>query len=176
MANLYVEDLTAKPGFPPRKHDFLGDDGGVISYEFKPSEKKEMATHEAAKFLKHDHFLVTDKDGFQIKPIPKDRGEKEARPTLGGDEIVARYDELTIDALITRVNAMPGGGQAGKAWGKKKLIEFLKDKRESGVKPAAPEASIEDKIFSDGEDDTIGDEMSPEELAELLPGDAPEAA
>lgn len=169
--NLFVLDTTAKPPCPTRTHEFLQADGTLKAYTFKQGESLELPAAEAAKFLKHPHFIVTDADGKVIKPLPKEAGQGVAAPALGEDEVIARYDELTADALVLRVNALPGGGSAKPAWKKDKLIATLKEARAQAAnaeKPRTAKDAGADGAPIDGEEDLTGGEMGDDELDALF--------
>lgn len=165
MANLFVQDTTARANQAPRVHEFLRDDGSDERdvYSFVHGEKKQMPAAEAAKFLKHDHFVVTDEKGFVIKPLPKERGG-ETKLTLSDDEVIAHWDELQISALVKRANAITGGASANNGWGKAKLIKFLKSARAE----AEEEASKTDGSGTDADDAGDAEDMSEDEVKALF--------
>jgi hypothetical protein len=137
MAKLFVEDSNAYPPYSPRIHDVLMDDGSVVPTKFEHGQKVEMDEAIAAKFLKDPAFIVTNADGKRIKPLTQNDGTA----VLDEEEVVATYDELSLDALVVRANATMGGEKITRSKGKAKVIEFLKEVR--GVEEAKAKTAAE---------------------------------
>lgn len=165
----YVVDTTAQPDTiqngvvisGARTHEQFVD-GRIKPFVFKAGEPVAMSPATAIKFLRHDAFIRTDKDGNQIEyqrapKQPEDLGAGE-RLVLKDNETVARYDELSTVALQQRAAELPGGEQFSGANGKPDraaMIAFIVQARtalrkansSSDARPDefVPEAEIEDE-------------------------------
>lgn len=69
-----------------------------------------------------DGFTVFNENGLEMRQQVKADGERGV--FLAYDQTVASYEELTHDALVARVNGLPGGN-AKKSTPKPDLISFL---------------------------------------------------
>lgn len=118
---------NAAPGTKalPRVHEHLFDDG-VRSYEFYFGKRLEMTEAEARKFVMHESFHVFNTDGDRVLPtITVFRGFGDTTEKLADNECVARFDELTIEALHERAAPLPGGEHINRKTGKAGIIAFL---------------------------------------------------
>lgn len=135
----FVVDPTAIHDSVPRVHELILD-GKKVSFKFEPGKPLEMDIAAAVKFHSKG-FVLTDADG---KPLdqsrrPKQPDELEAgeKLVLSADEVVARYDELNMRALLTRVLELPGGekfAQSEKKPQAAELIDFIKKTRAAMAK------------------------------------------
>ena len=167
VTQLEVTDTNCTPAYPTRIHDILYE-GRVKQVKFELGEAQTLPLDIALKFLKDESFLVVDPEtGKKYDPTPKQPDE--VGPTafqLGADEIVAKYDELSQEALFLRVKQMPGTESIRKNAAKDKLIAILAAGRldEQSDNPAADDL---DRLPADG---SIAP-MSQADLAELIPDD-----
>lgn len=157
-AKMYVMDLTALPGHPPREHEMVVD-GITRPFKFHAGKPLELPTEIAVKFLKHSTtFKLTDKLGNvqEWRGAPKQPEDLQAgeRLRLGPDETVARYAELTDDALFVRVCQMPGGEAVARSSDRAAIITFIMDataarKKANSVSEADPDSFIPEPEFED---------------------------
>lgn len=134
---LFVLDTTAMPDtIGPDGKTITGKrvheqiiDGRVQSVTFEHGVAKELSEVVARKFLKHEAFLLTDKDGnpvaFTRRPKqPEELGAGE-QIKLNDDETIARYDELSNNALLARVLEMPGGEKFAENPSRQAMIAYI---------------------------------------------------
>jgi hypothetical protein len=113
-AEAYVLDTTATALNPVRNHEQVMD-GAIKVFTFHHGKPLPMSWPAAIRFLRHEAFKLTDKDGnlreYQHRPKQPDELGAGERFKLGEDEVVARYGELSIKALYARTLELPGGEQ-----------------------------------------------------------------
>lgn len=135
---LFVLDTTAQPDstdsqgktLPGARHHQMPVDGILKTFIFEHGKPLEMPRAIALKFLKHDGWKLTDKDGNlkTFRRPPKQPHELQAGEQLvvANDETVARYDELSTNALQHRVLEMVGGEKfAGSSPNRDAMIDFI---------------------------------------------------
>lgn len=129
-----VKDTTCVAGHDQhgrpleRTHQQLVD-GMVKSYTFVYEKETMMPEEEARKFVKTEAFIVLDHNHNRVLPsVPIDRGVGE-RVRLGVNEAVARFDELTTSALVSRVSSEIGGERFTRNHNREELIDFLMQSR-----------------------------------------------
>jgi len=166
-----VIDKNTKMGEPARFHDCVVD-GRIVSYGFEANKGTEMLEAHARKFVPNDSFEVTDDTGRIVTAsIPVLKGFSADRESiLEDDECVAKFDELTVDALYERAAPLPGGEKIKKNAKKDDLIDFLLTARAAKLAQLRPKALGEDvdgnkDEFSRGELDNI---MPPSNLSGLI--------
>lgn len=125
---LYVEDPTALANNPDREHELAEFDPKInqtriLTFKFTAGEKKKLPMHQALKFLKAG-FIVTDADGNSYDPTPI-KPSNGTEIALAADQCIARYSELTQEALLFRVKQEFGGEVFNKAARKAELVDFL---------------------------------------------------
>ena len=135
---LFVKDSNAKPG-TVREHeiithmDYVTDEitGGQVPrildsriYKLSRSEPVEMSESHAMQFLKDDAFIVTDADGKRLKTVSK-KDVDVGNIVLEADEVVAKYDELTREALYARCKIIPGAEEIKAGSRKDAMVSFL---------------------------------------------------
>lgn len=119
-----VRDLLALD--QPRTHELPGEDGRLVSYTFKPREHLPMPMAQAMMLVANDGFEVLDPAGKRLQVrTPGGQGGASKGIVLRPDEVVARLDELTLDALLQRATRLPGGDELKKNDGKDKVIAFM---------------------------------------------------
>lgn len=137
--SLFVMDRTAKPdrlssdgqvripGF--REHEMpVNGTVKVVRFEYAKPTKLPWAV--AIKFLKHgEPFVLTDEEGnektWQATPRQPEDFQAGEKFRLQDNEVVARLDEITTDALRIRCAMLPGGDEAAETYPRDKLIEFM---------------------------------------------------
>lgn len=123
LPQLDVEDTTALVDQPDRVHEMMVD-GKRTAFTFKSGEKKRLPFDVAIRF-NLPGFIVTDpRTGSRYEP-PPEAPESGAVQQLKPGEVVARLDELTIDALLIRVKVLPGGDKFSRTHGKEALAAFI---------------------------------------------------
>lgn len=145
-----VIDTSATAEAPVRVHDVMYS-GKIEKVTFKANEATELPQSLAMKF-NQDGFIVMDENGETYKP-PVAKSEVVTKH-LGEGEIVARLDELTVEALMARAALLPGGEKVKKS--KKELIEFLTSaKPKSATASDAPRGNAGKEELSEISDDTM---------------------
>lgn len=119
-------------------------------YALHASEPTPMPKADALVFLRDPAFVVMDPTGRVHVSLPAseaagDRTAKELEP----DQCIARYDELTTEALQARVAARPGGHEIDPTAPRDELVAFL------AAAPAKMDERPENRIRGAGEPDTI---------------------
>lgn len=108
---LYVRDMNARLD-EQRVHSItirVYENGEVETKEYALSSRKrvKMPASHAMQFLRDESFEVTNEKGTRLKPVEK-TPEVDTRVILKPGECVAKYEELTDDALFRRCMATPG--------------------------------------------------------------------
>jgi hypothetical protein len=118
-----VRDLNATT--EPRTHDLVDADGVKAAYAFPPGAWVDVPLTIATRWLVgNSGFEVKGPDGQVLKLVAQPQEAAGGRGlVLRPDQVVASLDELTIDALMSRVQAR--GGKLTKADGKQKMVAFL---------------------------------------------------
>lgn len=145
-----VIDTSATNEAPTRVHDIFYN-GKTERITFKAGEPTELPQGLAMKF-NQDGFIVIDENGETYKP-PVAKSEVVTKH-LNDGEVVARLDELTIEALMARAALLPGGEKVKKS--KKELVEFLTTSKPSKPTPGeAPRGTAGKEELSEISDDTM---------------------
>lgn len=135
-ATYLVLDTTARPDIA-RTHELIID-GIPRPFTFHYGKPLELEVAIAVKFLKHEGFKRVDADGNVIpfKRAPKQPDELQAGETLhiAVDETIARFDELTNNALQHRCLEMPGGEQFARNPLRQAMIDFIVDRKRTTAK------------------------------------------
>ena len=85
---------------------------------------------------------------------------------LAKDEVIAKLDELSLEALIVRSIMLPGGEKFSKSTSRQDLIQFLMGKKGAKRVASRPaEEEPEDELI----DETDG--FTDEELKSMIPDD-----
>lgn len=125
---LFVLDTTAIPGKGDREHIMIVN-GLEMPFVFKPGIPRELPIETAIKFLKHDAFKRTDKDGnplpYHRRPKQPDELEAGEKFHIGDNETIAKYFELGNMALMQRTLELPGGEAINKD-NREAMIDFIK--------------------------------------------------
>lgn len=150
-ALMLVLDTTAAPG-APRIHEQTVD-GLNRQFTFEANKGLPLEPAIAAKFLRHDAFKLVDEANNVIpyarpprQPEDLQAGEK---LSLGKDETVARYDELTNAALLKRALPLPGGERFADNPERGAVIAFILDtkaKMAESNKAKTPDVGKDDFI------------------------------
>lgn len=164
-----VEDLNATRVGVERAHDIIVA-GEIITYPFRPRHSTKMPFAHAVKFLKNKAFRVTDASGKVYEPIAEAKPEARASLSIADDEVIARLDELTVESLAIRANALDGGEGFKKSSRKADIMAFLIERARQSRDPSARRAP-----GRGGDDDGGADDMSDDEVAAML-GNEGEAA
>lgn len=120
-----VVDSSVTAESPERTHE-VNIDGEVTSVTFKRGEETIVPFKVGIKFMQ-EGFKVF-KPGTDTELMVPPKTDQTIRNRISEDEVVAKYDELTVGALKVRAAAKPGGekflvGEVDKA----DMINFLKD-------------------------------------------------
>lgn len=140
---VFVTDSTATPGYPTRTHEIIVN-GNNVQYEFQHGKSCEMPYAHGMKFLGIESFEVKHRDGTRIPTLPNvaERANGQQPPKLRPDEVIAKFDELSEEALIRRSNAIPGGERFTGQSDRDALIGFLLDRGRNEQAPAAGTKSV----------------------------------
>lgn len=166
---LEVTDTTCAPHFPKRTHDIMYE-GRIAQVTFELGKPQPLPLDIAIKFLKDEAFQVIDPGtGKKYDPTPKQpEAAGGASFQLAPDEIVAKLDELTQEALYIRVKQFPGTEEFKKGTPKEKLISFLA-RAKLAQQPSAGAATKVDELDRIQAGDTVGGQMSEDQLKKLIP-------
>jgi len=156
-----VIDKNAKPG-KTRTHQIPNGDGTATDYVFHPNRQVQMPAAHAAFFQRHENFIVYNPQGQVLPRIPyihPAQVQDALQVRLKEGETVATFEELTREALLSRVYQFPKGDKFKPTSKKEDLVRFL-----NGLKPVA------DKVASAADmGENPEDVMSDGELDDLLP-------
>lgn len=138
-----VVDLTATQG--PRRHEIV-QDGRSHVYVFESADQPvAMPRAHALTLVGNAGFAVHEPSGQRLHTRPAAAGPLVLRP----DEVVARLEELTVDALLARAQALAGGGRFKRAGARRDdLIAFLI----AGLAAAGGAVDAEEALEVDVED------------------------
>lgn len=119
-----VRDLLATdPAHCPRVHEVLDAKGQIVKYSFKNADTYiKMPMNMATKFIGNEGFQVLNERGHEMRAQRIETDENRG-VILAYDQTVARYEELTHDALLTRANI--AGGTFKKNSSKDEMISYL---------------------------------------------------
>lgn len=125
-------------------------------------EGTEVPVDDALRFLKDPSFTVVSADGkkMTLREPPPSRPDIK----LPRDQVIATWDELSLDALLARIKRLPQGEGVSKATGKAAIIELLMDASVERLKPASREemaAVVEEDEEEDGDTDTADSILGP---------------
>ncbi len=134
-----VFDTTARVG-EPRTHQIVvgkHPDGEplVKAYKLSSDVPTVMPLDHAMKFLVDKAFRVQRMDGTVIRPVDKPT-DALANIRLEPDQVIARLDELSIDALLKRAKLLPDSQRFGANSAADDIIAFIlaaQPKRDVGV-------------------------------------------
>lgn len=168
LPQLDVEDTTALVDQPDRIHEMMVDSKRT-SFTFKAGEKKRLPFDVAIRF-NLPGFIVTDpRTGNRYEPPPA-APEGGAALLLKPNEVVARLDELTLDALLVRVKVLPGGEKLTRTHGKDALAAFIANyntQRNSPVINPSKGVDPVDRIDGAGTK-TVAGSLSPAQLNKMF--------
>lgn len=149
-----VVDTTATDPNRPRIHEYI-EGGQVKRLSFKPNEAKELPRLLAATFLKHEGFIRVNAEGDQIEwdgAVPKQPSEMGAgeKFVLKANETIARFSELTAQAIANRAALIPGGPEFIQRPGlsKQEVIDFVQRYHEEEARKNTK--AEEDVLVGDG--------------------------
>lgn len=142
-----TEDVTASPVFMnvvdlncrrgvSRKHEMVDEEGDLHVFELSLVPTR-VPEYMARKFAAADRSFKVTTDSGQIVHPPIAENEA-GRFVLKGDECVAKYDELTIDALLDRAHRFPDGAKLRRNHGKEAIADFLISKGNVDAPARAP--------------------------------------
>jgi hypothetical protein len=169
-----VFDMNQR-GEKPRKHDIIikmnTDENGRIvgepettSYELRSDKGTKMTMEHAMKFLVDPAFKVVNPDGVRIPYVPKIDISKPVTH-LGEDEVVVRYDELSLEALQRRVKVLPGSEVLPEDAKAEEYVAFLKKWR-AGLKGMTEGDRTLAEMIASGA--VASEQMSPEMLDRMF--------
>lgn len=171
---LEVTDTTCTPQFPSRTHHITYQ-GRPAQVTFEYGKALRLPFDAALKFLKEPAFIVIDPNtGEKFDPTPKaPEGVSSAALELAADEVIAKLDELTQEALFLRAKQLDGSDHLKKGTPKTELIAFLAAKRINEDKAAKRSKDDIDAIPAGA---SVGGAMPEDALSKLIPDDAEAAA
>lgn len=167
---IFVIDLTATPdrrnpdgtlAAPGHRQHEMIVRGQTRVITFEHGKPTKLPWTLAMQFLQHhDSFRMTDQDGNEVdwRP-PETKAPDAAQMRLEDDQVVARLDELSTDALRIRCAIVPGGDEivSSNSATRDSMIDFLtrfaEEDRKSRLEP--------DTLAGGGGDDMIGGMFTP---------------
>lgn len=126
----------------PRVHEIIGDRGQVFRYKLVNDEPLMMPEAHARQFLKDGAFIVTNHRGATVPPLSEQQQERVAPSRLAPQYCIAKWDELTDDALLTRAGARSGFDRLPDRPDRTTLIDFLMGQMQA----MEPEDGDDDRI------------------------------
>lgn len=128
---LYVMDKSATPSSGARTHEQYLANGVLKSFTFEYGKPLRLPFAMAVRFLKSDGFYRSDENGDEL---PFDRAPKRPeelgageRLVISENEVIARYSELTDQALKLRCAALPGSEDVVANGPRERVIKFIVD-------------------------------------------------
>ena len=171
---IYVLDTTCTPEritndgsrhyAGKRKHELVIK-GKIHEFVFEYGVPLALPFETAAKFLRHEGFIRTDEDGTPLRwrnpPMQlEDMGPGQGRQ-WERDEVIARLDELTLEALRLRCAHLPGGEEVCAHHERDKMIQFiLATKEKARERNSVRESDVELVDLDEGAADFIDDETT----------------
>ena len=117
-----------------RIHEMIVD-GDIVSYGFQPGTPTEVPYAVGVRFLAIPSFYRTDEQGSRLtwRPAPKQPDEYQPGEQfkLAEDEVVARYDELSGEALRMRAMMLPGGERFAGPSTRDEMIQFIVERKKA---------------------------------------------
>lgn len=136
----------------PRVHgigvafDKAGHPVQIKNYSLSAEKATPMPLDHAMQFLKDSAFVVTDEKGNVMKPM-ENIAEKATHIALPEGCVIAKYEELTRDALVLRAKVLPNSGSIHPIKSKTSdVIAFLIAHDAAGKKPAKAQGMNEDEL------------------------------
>lgn len=126
-----VKDLNANvidPAtgqFIKRVHEILLANGAVKRIPLTADTVFALPEVEARKFLKDPAFEVTNADGIVVPAITEEQQDRVQPSRLAPQYVIARWTELTTDALMTRAGVRAGFEHLPPNPEREVLIDFL---------------------------------------------------
>lgn len=118
-----VRDLLATNG--ARVHELVDRRGLKQRYTFKDDQQYvQIPMSQASRLIGNDGFEVLNNRGLQLRVVKGVTGQAKG-VTLSHDEVVAKYDELTTDALVARATVLGFLPEDGQEVTRDVLIDFL---------------------------------------------------
>lgn len=149
---------TLQNGDKPRVHDIAGKKYPLFS---DPDRACEVPEEHARVFLKDQAFRVFNEVGDEIATLSAEATEAGVGrdvPKLQPGQVVADADELTDDALKTRVAMRPGGDKLIRAKpSRAAMIEFMRTGDEKIL--ARLNAKPKPKADADGQEDASEEDL-----------------
>lgn len=160
-ALLLVLDTTATHESGKRTHELIVE-GMKKSFVFEAGVPQALAPAIAFKFLKHDAFWLVDDKGnrqdYRRRPRQPDELQAGEVLTLADNETVARYEELSMPALIQRALELPNSEKfSASNPSRSEMVKFIveaktKAKRENTKKDMAPNEFVPEAEFEEGDE------------------------
>jgi hypothetical protein len=126
---LYVMDGSATPTSGDRIHELMHAGGRLKSYTFEYGKPLHLPFALAVRFLKNEGFYRTDAAGEEIpfERAPKRPEELAAgeKLTISDDQVIARYSELTNEALTLRAAMLPASEEVVAKGPREAVIKFI---------------------------------------------------
>lgn len=114
-----VRDKNAR-GDHPRVHDMPGARYPLWAHKDTPVPERH-----ALMFLRDSAFEVRDETGRMLASVEHLANERDASRELDPDETIAKYAELTSEALLARAVLRPGAGTFNRRTPRAELVAFL---------------------------------------------------
>lgn len=126
----------------PRTHGIItafdreGKPATIKNYDLTAHTPVPMPLDHAMQFLKDAAFVVTNEKGEVLKPLDVS-AEKVTHVQLPEGCIIAKYEELTREALVLRAKVLPNSAHIHPIKTKvAEVIEFLKATAKANQRPA----------------------------------------
>lgn len=151
--NAYQLDDKGEP--KPRNHEPVAGK----RYPLFAHKATQMPEAHARVFLKDPAYIVRDENDEIVPSLEATQMDREPPETLEPDMVVAKLDELTTDALLTRVSVLAGGAGFTHDTPREQLIDFITE-AQTPKRPARGDDDLADGAHEG---------MSAAQLAKMLP-------
>ena len=125
-----------------------------ITYALNYDRPTFMPEEHARKFLKDPSFEVTDANDVPVASLSPNARLRKAPDNLPADMVIANLNELTDEALLTRVAQQPGGDRFNGGTPREVLVRFVMDQNTPHAHgPTGKESDFEvEEMPEDGQD------------------------
>ena len=158
---MYVIDTSATPMADTRVHHLRLTGGRIAAFTFKAGEPLRLPFEQAIQFLKNDGFVHVDAQGNEMpfRKAPKRPDDLQPGEVFKLDEAetVARFDELTTNALILRAAMLPESDAIVRTQDRAAIIPFIIGYYRK-TREASTQSDLAEDEFIPGPDFGGGDE------------------
>lgn len=137
-----AREINPDGSYVPRTHSVLNANGTISSYKLRMEPEAFMPEAHARQFLRDPAFIVTNAAGQQLKALSEEQQDRVPPARLSPEHVVAAWDELTTDALMTRAGTMAGFDTLPENPDRSLLIDFLTGRMQEMEPPPGDDDAI----------------------------------